>query len=168
MTSNEFIKSVNDRRRENARRWKVRMGINWIPVFEETSEARCVDLQDSLQHKDAGEDIITVLESDLQSLGGRKHTDGEEARETEEEKRCEWLKDFRLRFIKSVVPVISYITLSCILWMFMWSPINWEKSHAFMQWHSMCFCMCFSQIYGLPGVHLKTSKALWEISELWM
>lgn len=61
--------------------------MNWIPVFEETSEAKCDELQDSLQHKGAGEEIITVLECDLQRLGGRKHTDGEEARETEEENK---------------------------------------------------------------------------------
>ncbi len=69
-------------------RWKVRRGINWIPFFEETAEAKRDELQDRLQHKGAGEEIITVLECDLQWLGGgRKHTDGEEARETEEENK---------------------------------------------------------------------------------
>jgi len=71
-TSDEFIKSISDRRWENVRRWKVRRGMNWIPVFEETSEAKRDELQDSLQHKGAGEEIITVLESDLQRLGGKE------------------------------------------------------------------------------------------------
>lgn len=48
------------------------------PVFEESPQAKCHQLEDCLQHKDGGEQVVAVLEGGLQGLPAEK--EGKELR----------------------------------------------------------------------------------------
>lgn len=49
------------------------------PVFEESPQSKCHQLEDCLQHKDSGEQVVAVLEGGLQRLPAEKQ--GKELRQ---------------------------------------------------------------------------------------